>query len=80
MKFIKFWGWIKSLFKRQKAEKIFIPDDDIYGMVKHNTQRRYAMGRRIMREHNNRKRTNGRYIQYVTCENGITKPIYHFPG
>jgi hypothetical protein len=77
MKFTKFWSWIKSLFKHQKSDKVFIPDNDIYAMIKHETQKRYSIGRRSMANHNNRKMTKGRRIQYVIGENGITKPIYH---
>ena len=80
MKFTKFWSWVKSLFKHQKADVVFIPDDDIYGMIKHETKRRYELGRRSMRSHNNRKITKGRNVQYVIGENGITKPIYHYPN
>jgi hypothetical protein len=77
MKFTKFWSWIKSLFKHQKSDKVFIPDNDIYGMIKHETKSRYSLGSRSMRAHNNRKTTKGRHVQYVMGENGITKPIYH---
>ena len=77
MKFTKFWSWIKSLFKHQKASDVFIPDDDIYGMIKHATKHRYELGSRSMRSHNNRKTSKARRVQYVIGENGRTKPIYH---
>lgn len=76
MKLIKFWSWVKSLFKHEKPGKVFIPDNDIYGMIKHDTKTRY-LGARSMRRHNNRKTTKGRHVQYVNVS-GITKPIYHF--
>ena len=75
MKLLKFWNWIKSLFKHQKSGKVFIPDNDPFAMIKHTTK---SLGFRSHRRHNNRKVTKGRPVQYVTV-NGISKPIYHFP-
>ena len=73
MKLIRFWSWIKSLFKHQRTEKVFVPDGDPYAMIKHRTK---TLGFRSHDSHNNRKRTKGRHIQYVEV-NGMTKPIYH---
>jgi len=34
------------------------------------------LGRRNYPQHNNRKNTKGRFVQYIEF-NGMTKPIYH---
>ena len=69
-----------SIFKinpKPEKEERSIDHDDPYAMIKHATKRKYEVGRRSMPRHNNRKLTNGRRVQYVIGENGITKPIYH---
>ena len=72
MKIKEIWNWIKKVAKPEKQVRE-IEKDDPYAMVKHTTK---TVGFRSMRNHNNRKRTNGRNIQYVEV-NGISKPIYH---
>ena len=75
MKLRDIFKWLKKAGKPEK-DAIPIIKDDPYAMIKHSTQRRYSIGRRIMPKHNNRKMTRGRRIQYVTGTNG-NKPIYH---
>jgi hypothetical protein len=73
MKLLKFWKWIKSLFRHQKSGEVFVPDNDPSGMIKHKTK---TLGFRSYGKHNNRKRTRGRNVQYIFIGNK-SKPIYH---
>lgn len=73
MKTVKFFNWLKSIFKTTETLDREIDKEDPYATIKHKTQ---TLGFRHHRLHNNRKSTKGRNAQYVTV-NGRTKPIYH---
>ena len=72
MKLKNIWEGIRKVTKPEKqvrdAER-----DDPYATIKHKTK---TLGFRSMKAHNNRRRTRGRNIQYVTIGKH-TKPIYH---
>lgn len=72
MKLKEIWNWIKKVAKPEKELRA-IDKEDPYATIKHKTK---TLGFRGMRNHNNRKITKGRNVQYVEI-NGITKPIYH---
>jgi len=72
MKLKEIWNAIKKIAKPEKQERA-IDKEDPYMTIKHKTK---TVGFRSMRNHNNRKSTKGRHVQYVQV-NGITKPIYH---
>ena len=72
MKLKEIWNWIKKIAKpEQEIRQIDI--EHPYATIKHKTK---TLGFRGMRNHNNRKQTRGRRIQYVIVD-GISKPIYH---
>jgi hypothetical protein len=73
MKALNFFSWLKSIFKKTEKQSRPIDNDDPYATIKHKTR---EIGMRSYRTHNNRKRTRGRNIQYVTVGR-VTKPIYH---
>ncbi len=65
--------WIKKIAKKEEVHVRKIDKEDPYATIKHKTK---TLGFRHYSGHNNRKRTRGRNVQYVTV-NGRTKPIYH---
>ena len=72
MKLKSIWNWIKKVTTPEKQDRA-IESDDPYATIKHKTK---TLGFRSYKGHNNRRRTKGRHIQYVTVGNH-TKPIYH---
>lgn len=76
MKLKDIFNWIFKANPKPEKEERPINQANPYAMIKHATKHRY-IGSRSMPRHNNRKATNGRHIQYIIGENGITKPIYH---
>ena len=74
MKLKEIWNTIKKIGKPEKQERP-IDKEDHFAMIKHKTK---EIGFRSFRSHNNRKRTRGRIIQYVSVGH-TSKPIYHLP-
>ncbi len=73
MKLKEIFEAIKKVTKPEKEVRP-IDKEDPYATIKHRTK---SIGMRLMRPHNNRKRTRGRNIQYVIVGK-TSKPIYHF--
>jgi hypothetical protein len=75
MKLKELWSWLKRATKGKEKTDRLIEKEDPYATIKHKTQKRY-LGVRALGQHNNRKATRGRHIQYVHVGD-TSKPIYH---
>ena len=73
MKLKEIFESIKKATKKAEVQVREIDKEDPYATIKHKTK---TLGFRHYSGHNNRKRTRGRSVIYVTV-NGFTKPIYH---
>jgi len=73
MKLKAIFEWIKKATHKPDKEERPIDKEDPYAIIKHKTK---SLGFRLRAQHNNRKRTRGRNIQYVQVGDS-TKPIYH---
>jgi len=75
MKLKELWNWLTRANKGKEKVEREIEKSDPFATIKHKTKDRY-LGIRFIGQHNNRKATRGRHIQYVLGD-GISKPIYH---
>ena len=67
--FVMIWNWIVSLFQNKKVVEAPFKEalKEVQNYVNHP----------VIPPHNNRKRTRGRYVQYMNVGAGRTRPIYH---
>lgn len=72
--FKQFFKWLIQLFKRKTISKIVSKSVLVNPSENGPVYRPTGYKARI---HNNRRRTNGRKIQYIDLGNGHTKPIFH---
>ena len=70
--FVMFFNWFVGLFKSTVKE---IEPEVEHVPVKKVKKEKY-IGKRKHSQHNNRKNSKGRHVQYIEV-NGVTKPIYH---
>lgn len=76
--FVKFFNWFIGLFKSTVKEIEHVPNPEpvfVPEPVKKIKKEKY-IGKRNYAQHNNRKNSKGRHVQYIGV-NEITKPIFH---
>ena len=72
--FVMFFNWFVGLFKSTVKE--IEPKPEVEHVPVKKVKKEKHIGRRNHSQHNNRKNSKGRHVQYIEV-NGITKPIYH---
>jgi len=72
--FVFIYNWFISFFKRKE---VIVEKETLTQKLEKRKESHSPRRQRIIPDHNNRKTTKGRFVQYINVGEGRTRPIYH---